>query len=129
MHMMRLFVLAAICLPFTRATAADPMAQLLLKLSPDERAHQVCIMKGLDIIRHAKRLPQADRMKTGIFMPAIFDGKVVVAKGAAVYSSKHWYALTFKCTVTADLLKATSFDYQIGDEIAPEKWDELGLWP
>jgi hypothetical protein len=67
-------------------------------------------------------------LKTSILNPAELDGTVVTAKGAAVHAKDRWYALTFTCAVSKDLLKATSFTYEIGLEIPRDKWEDLGLW-
>jgi hypothetical protein len=52
----------------------------------------------------------------------------VIAKGAAVRTPQHWYALSFTCTVSSDQMKATAFTYELGKEIPKETWDEVGLW-
>lgn len=100
----------------------------LLKLAPDERARQACVIKGLERLRLDKRLPKVDRIKTSILTPARLDGVVVTGTGAAVRSQGRWYVISFSCLVTKDLLKATSFEYQVGEEIPAERWDNLGLW-
>src|SRR5262249_58178027 len=41
----------------------------LRKLEPEERSHQACIIKGLDILRPDARLRGADRLKTSILSP------------------------------------------------------------
>lgn len=107
---------------------ADSLEESLMKLPPEERARQACIVKGLERIKIEKRLPKPDRMKTSIFSPAAMSGQRVVAKGAAVRAKDRWYALSFSCSVTDDLLKATAFEYQLGAEIPSEKWEDLGLW-
>jgi hypothetical protein len=112
----------------SETATAGPVEQAMLKLGPEERAHQACVIKGIDELRRGKRLPQADRLKTGIFKPAAFDGTVVAAAGGAVRAKDHWYALKFTCAVTPDQMKATSFTYELGAEIPEAKWDELGLW-
>ncbi len=108
--------------------AAGTIEESLLKLDPEERAHQVCILKGIDDLNRAKALPQVDRLKTSILSRAKFDGTTVTASGGAVRSKHRWFALTFTCTVTKDQMKATSFVYKLGPEIAREKWEDLGLW-
>lgn len=40
------------------AVAAGNIDQQLAKLDPEERAHQVCVMKGIDIIRREGKLPR-----------------------------------------------------------------------
>lgn len=111
-----------------RSEAASALERSLMKLDPEERAHRTCAAKGLDVVRRDKRLSKADRLVPDTFNRAKFDGSVVVAKGAAVRANKHWYALTFSCTLSADLLKATDFKFELGDEIPKERWEDVGLW-
>lgn len=99
-----------------------------MKLNPEERAHQACVAKGLDVVRRDKRLSKADRLMPDTFKRARFDGSVVTAKGAAVRASDHWYALSFECTVSDDQMKAVAFTFELGKEIPPETWEEVGLW-
>lgn len=80
-------------------------------------------------IRKHSKLRHADRMQTSILSPATFDGTHVVGKGAAVRADHHWYRMTFDCKVTEDQMKATAFSYEVGNEIPPEEWDDIGLWP
>jgi uncharacterized protein DUF930 len=65
------------------AAAAGSIDQQLAKLDPEERAHQVCVMKGIDTIRREGKLPKADRLKTSITTRAAFNGTQVAAKGGA----------------------------------------------
>jgi hypothetical protein len=104
------------------------MENALKKLDPVERAHQACAIKGVDTLRRDKRLPGADRLKTGVAGAALFDGAVVTAKGGAVHAKGRWYALKFTCAVTSDAMKAVSFTYELGQEIPEAKWDAYGLW-
>jgi uncharacterized protein DUF930 len=110
------------------AVAAGTIDQQLAKLDPEERAHQVCVMKGIDTIRREGKLPKADRLKTSITTRAAFNGTQVAAKGGAVRAKSHWYSVKFKCDVTPDQMKALSFTYELGAEIPETKWDDLGLW-
>jgi hypothetical protein len=115
---------ALVSTPALAGSIKDQMA----KLDPEERAHQACAIKGLEAIRHDRKLPGADHLKTGIFGRAVYVGNEVTAKGGAVKAHDRWYKLTFNCTVTADQMKATAFTYEIGTEIARDKWEDLGLW-
>jgi hypothetical protein len=108
--------------------AAGSLERSLMKLSPEERAHQVCVVKGMETVRRDKRISKADRLMPDIYKRAQYDGGVVSAKGAAVRSGGHWYALSFTCTVSPDQLKALDFTFQLGDEIPPDTWAEVGLW-
>lgn len=107
---------------------ANSLKESFLKLPPEERAHQACIVKGMDNIRRDKRFARADRIKSSILTPALFEGTLVTAKGAALRSEGNWYALEFTCNVAADFLTATSFIYDIGPSIPRERWEDLGLW-
>ena len=106
------------------AAQAGSINDQLMKLDPEERAHQVCVIKGIDTIRREGKLPKADRLKTSITGRAA----QVATKGGAVRAKSHWYGLQFKCDVTPDQMKALTFSYEIGKEIPEDKWEDLGLW-
>lgn len=110
------------------AVAAGSLEKSLMKLNPEERAHQACVVKGLEAIRRDKKLSRADRLMPDTFKRASFQNNVVSAKGAAVRADKHWYAVTFNCTVSDDQLKALAFSYELGKEIPPDTWENVGLW-
>jgi hypothetical protein len=108
--------------------AAGSLERALMKLSPEERAHQACVVKGLETIRRDKRLAKADRLQPDTFKRANFADNVVIAKGAAVRNSQHWFELSFDCKVSDDQMKAVAFTYQLGKEIPPDTWADVGLW-
>jgi predicted outer membrane repeat protein len=110
------------------STLAAPVDKTLLKLDPEERAHQACAVRGLQAIRRDKALPAVDRIKTGATSRAQFKGNTVTANGGAVRSKHQWYKFTYKCDVTADQMKATSFTYKIGEVIPEDEWEDYGLW-
>jgi Domain of Unknown Function (DUF930) len=122
------FVPAVVLCLLPAAAHAGPLENSLKKLAPEDRAQQACVIKGMATLRRDKRLPHADRINTGVFGPAAFDGTVVTAKGGAVRAKGRWFALKFECTVTADQMKATSFTYELGAEIPETKWETYGLW-
>ncbi len=111
----------------TPAHAAS-MDETLMRLEPEERAHQACILRGIDTLKRSKKLKRVDRLKTSILSRAKFDGTTVTAKGGAVRADGHWYELKFTCGVGKDQLKATSFDYELGPEIPEGRYEDLGLW-
>ncbi len=104
------------------------MEQALAKLAPQERSQQACILKGLDAVRRDARLRHADRISASVFVPAVLDGTLLTAKGGAIRAGDHWYALSFTCRLTGDLMKAMSFAFALGAEIPKETWDKHGLW-
>jgi hypothetical protein len=119
---------ALFALALATSARAGTIDQQLQRLDPEERAHQVCVIKGVDTIRHDKKFPKADRINTSITGRAAFNGTRVATKGAALRANNHWYALKFNCDVTPDQMKALSFTYEIGAEIPEDKWNDLGLW-
>lgn len=121
----------ALTLSFVVITApakAGALEQALAKLDPQERSHQACIIKGIDMMRHDARLKKADRMKTQIFAPAVLDKTQLTGKGGAVRIGEHWYTMSFTCHLSGDLAKATSFSFALGNEIPKANWDKHGLW-
>ncbi len=114
------------CAPET--VVCGSMEQALAKLAPEERSHQACILKGLEVVRRDPRLRRADRMKTSILTPAVLQGTTLAARGGAVRSGDRWYSLSFTCSLTENLMKATSFAFVLGEEIPRQRWDDLGLW-
>lgn len=124
----RIALLVSLMLAAQPVMAAGPMDSMLEKLAPEERAHQVCILRGFDTFQKDNQLKSADRLKTSIFSRAQLNGATLQAKGGAVRMKGHWYAMGFTCTLTGDLLKATSFSFNLGAEIRKADWDRLGLW-
>jgi predicted outer membrane repeat protein len=104
------------------------MDRVLKKLDPEERAHQACSLRGLDAIRKGSHLKGIDRIKTSSRSHATFKNNVVTANGGAVRAHHHWYSLKYTCTVTADQMRATSFNYKLGPEIPEDEWENYGLW-
>jgi Domain of Unknown Function (DUF930) len=119
---------AAVCAFLSSPALSGTIKEQMAKLDPEERAHQACAIKGLEVIRKDKKLPGADRLKAGIFGRAAYVGNEITAKGGAVKAKNRWYKLAFSCTVTPDQMKATAFTYEIGAEIPQNKWEDLGLW-
>jgi hypothetical protein len=129
MRLTRSLVLLLILTGGSQTAMADAsMDRVLKELEPEERAHQVCNLRGLDAVRKGSHLKGVDRVTTTLQQPAIFKDNVVVAKGGAVRAKNHWYFLDFTCAVSADQMKATSFDYKLGGEIPENKWEDFGLW-
>jgi len=120
--------LAAPLILLPLAVSAGNFDRQLQLLDPEERANQVCVIRGIDTIRRDGKLPKADRLKPAIQGRAAFDGKQVATKHGAIRARDHWYALKFTCDVSADQMKALSFKYELGSEIPEDSWEDLGLW-
>ncbi|MBS0269378.1 MAG: DUF930 domain-containing protein [Proteobacteria bacterium] len=125
----RTLVMLLILAGGTETALADAsMDKVLKELEPEERAHQVCNLRGIDAVRKGSHLKGVDRVTTTLQKPAVFKNNVVVAKSAAVRAKNRWYFLDFTCAVSGDQMKATSFDYKLGGEIPENKWEDYGLW-
>ncbi len=110
------------------AMADASMDRVLKELEPEERAHQVCNLRGIDAVRKGSHLKGVDRVTTTIQKPALFKDNVVIAKDGAVRAKNRWYFLDFTCAVSDDQMKAKSFEFKLGGEIPEAKWEDYGLW-
>lgn len=123
------FVFLLVFAGSAQAAMADAsMDRVLKELEPEERAHQVCNLRGIDAVRKGSHLKGVDRVTTTIQKPAVFKDNVVIAKGGAVRAHHRWYHLDFTCAVTNDQMRAKSFNYTLGAEIPEDKWQDYGLW-
>ena len=114
---------------YTAAIAsATSLEQTLAKLDPEERSHQACALKALDVLRRDPRLRQADRLKSSIFQRAQLAGVMLNAPGGAVRAGGRWFSISYSCSLTRDYMKATSFTFTLGKEIPKEEWQGRGLW-
>jgi len=112
-------------------TLADPRSRQaradLATFASDERMLQLCDLEAMDQI-HAWRADfHPDRVVPyATARERIADG-VVSAAGAAFRSRGNWFGLKFKCELSRDGGTVTGFEFLVGDPIAREKWDDLGL--
>src|SRR5690606_25864296 len=60
--------------PMADAAATSRYERALMKLSPEERAQQACVAKGLETIRRDGRLRRVDRVMPDTFGRARFKG-------------------------------------------------------
>lgn len=122
-------VVACAVLAQASAAVGASLDKSLMKLDPVERAHQACVIKGLDAVRRGdKRLSKADRIMPDTFKRAHLAGNIVTASGAAVHANSRWYSLAFECTVSDDQMKAVAFTFKVGNEIPSDRWEAVGLW-
>lgn len=126
--MSRLLFFPLMLMLMVTSSRAATVEEQLKKLDFEERADQVCVVLGVETIRHGGQLPNADRLMTSASGRAHVKGTSVIAKHAAVRADHHWYRLRFTCDVSDDHMKAYSFQYEIGSEIPQEQWIDYGLW-
>jgi type IV secretory pathway VirB10-like protein len=112
-------------------TLADPRSRQaradLATFASDERMVQLCNLEAMDQIRKWRADFLPERVVPYATAEEKIAGTTISADGAAFRSKRNWYALKFKCELAPDGESVTGFDFLIGDPVARDKWDELGL--
>ena len=112
-------------------TLADPRSRQaradLKTFAADERMVQLCNLEAMDQIRRWRADFQPERVVPYATAEEKVTGTTIAADGAAFRSRKKWYSLKFKCQLAQDGESVIGFEFLVGDPVAREKWDELGL--
>jgi hypothetical protein len=112
-------------------TLADPRSRQaradLATFASDERMVQLCNLEAMDQIRRWRADFQPERVVAYATAEEKVRGTTIAADGAAFRSRKNWYNLKFKCQLAQDGESVIGFEFLVGDPVAREKWDELGL--
>ncbi|MBZ9694028.1 MULTISPECIES: DUF930 domain-containing protein [unclassified Mesorhizobium] len=112
-------------------TLADPRSKQaradLKTFASDERMVQLCNLEAMDQIRQWHADFQPERVVPYATAEEKITGTTIAANGAAFRSRKNWYSLKFKCQLAKDGESVIGFEFQVGDPVAKDKWDELGL--
>ena len=121
--------LAAISHAAIAASTIDAGALASLKkLDPGARLEQRCDMEAMARIGHDKKGYSPERVVAGATSDATAQGDSLEGKGAAVRSKGKWFRLSFVCKTSAGHMSVLSFDYQIGDAIPKESWEQFNLF-
>lgn len=108
------------------ALSRDALA-MLPRLAPDERAEQLCGVEAMSQIHAWQSSYEPDRVTAYALAQTRFSGRELQAQGAAFRSRQRWYALSFTCSLSADLNRVSAFAFHVGEPIAPSRWEALGL--
>ncbi|WP_246687325.1 DUF930 domain-containing protein [Mesorhizobium sp. B2-5-9] len=112
-------------------TLADPRSKQaradLRTFASDERMVQLCNLEAMDQIRQWHADFQPERVVPYATAEEKITGTTIAANGAAFRSRKNWYSLKFKCQLAKDGESVIGFEFLVGDPVARDKWDELGL--
>ena len=112
-------------------TLADPRSRQaradLATFASDERMVQLCNLEAMDQIRRWRTDFQPERVVPYAMAEEKITGTTIAANGAAFRSRRNWYGLKFKCQLAQDGESVIGFEFLVGDPVAREKWDELGL--
>ena len=108
--------------------AEDRIERSLKMLAPGERLVQLCDYTVMQRIRKDAPAYRPDHAVADATQQAVVENNTVMAEGGAFRSQGKWYGITYKCTASPADMKVLSFNYKIGAEIPPARWDDYGLW-
>lgn len=112
-------------------TLADPRSKQaradLETFASDERMVQLCNLEAMDQIRQWRADFQPERVVPYATAEEKITGTTIAADGAAFRSGKNWYGLKFKCQLAQDDESVIGFEFLVGDPVARDRWNELGL--
>ncbi len=107
----------------------EPRIEAMLKrIDPADRLEQVCDYAAAKRIGRDKNAYHPDRAVINSISPFKVEGDTIKGNGGAFRSRGEWYQFSFTCKTTPDRLKILSFDYQVGEKIPEDKWNDYGLW-
>ncbi len=113
----------------TSAFALDAaIVKGLRELDLGARLEQRCDYEAMLRIAKDKKGYRPDRVVAGATAEAKVEGDQIQGEGAAFRSKGKWYRLSYVCKTSDDHMDVLDFDYQIGDAIPEDKWDQYGLW-
>ena len=116
---------------YSGALLASPsmrrIRQTLTTLADSEQANQLCNIEGLEQLKRAEPDHAADTLVPYAMGDVMQTGLSLVATGGAFRSRKHWFTVSYTCTVAPDMKSVTAFAFRIGVEIPPSEWDAHDL--
>lgn len=124
--------MAAAALFLSTAMAQNAWARhddAILHLAPATRMEQICnarAMKEIDQEHHGMR---SDELVAYAFADTKVGPDSIVAPGAAVRSTGHWYRLSYRCHTTANGTQVKDLTYALGHEVPRADWSAHYLVP
>jgi hypothetical protein len=113
----RLYSAALLAGPHNRSAR-----QAMNQLAPDERIIQLCNVEAMAQVRHANPALKPDYVIAYALTDLQIADHQLVADGGAFLSHRNWYALAFRCTVSADRQRVASFAYRVGSAVPKALW-------
>lgn len=112
-------------------TLADPRSRQaradLATFAEGERLAQLCNIEAMDQIRAWRKVFRPETVAAYARSNERVTGNLIEADGAAFRSRGEWYGLKFRCTIADAHDKVAAFEFQVGDPVPRDQWDELGL--
>ncbi|WP_234052181.1 MULTISPECIES: DUF930 domain-containing protein [unclassified Xanthobacter] len=112
------------------ASASTPKRdQMILHLAPAARVEQRCNARAMGVISREHHDMRPDELVAYAFADTKVGADNIVAPGAAVRSSGHWYRLSYRCRTSADGMDIKEFSYVLGHEVPRADWSAHYLVP
>lgn len=109
----------------------DPLSRKARKdlaaLVPADQVEQFCGLEAMAQVGEWSKELRPDHVVAYAMADPKMVGNAFSADGAALHSKKDWYALKFKCELTADHKKITAFEFSVGEPIPKKDWGEHSL--
>ncbi|MBS7695841.1 MULTISPECIES: DUF930 domain-containing protein [unclassified Chelatococcus] len=96
------------------ATHAGSFERELLKQDPRTRAVWVCERLGLQKMKKDRSLRKPDRLFLDVPVNSASLSENILTGNGQIRDERGWTDLSFRCTVSADRLKAQALTYTLG---------------
>ena len=115
----------------SEAILADPRSwkarRMMASLSRNDRIGQLCGLEAMAQVAAWKKTFKPDLVVAYAMADTKMLGNILLADGAALHSKAEWFRLKFKCRLTADHMKVTSFEFFVGKTIPRSDWETHNL--
>lgn len=101
--------------------------KMLPLLGRDERMEQLCNIEAMAQLRAWNHDLEPDLTIAYARAETRVGDAGITADGAAFRSRKQWFALKYRCDLTADLARVSAFAFQAGATILRKDWERFNL--
>ena len=101
--------------------------KMLPLLGRDERMEQLCNIEAMAQLRAWNHDLEPDLTIAYARAETRVGDAGITADGAAFRSRKQWFALKYRCDLTADLARVSAFAFQAGATIPRKDWERFNL--
>jgi hypothetical protein len=101
--------------------------ETLTRLDPYERITQLCNIEGLEQLRLLNPGERPDSMVPSALAETSLAGQTLEAPKGGYRLDRKWYEIRFSCTVAADYLSVTDFQFAPGPAIPESAWESHNL--
>ncbi len=112
---------------------ANPLSRQAREALPTlvdaERMVQLCNIEAMEQVHAWRAEFQPDRVVAYAMEDPRASDTLLLADGAAIRIASSWYNLEFRCELAADRKTVVAFEFQLGDPIPEEAWEDHALEP